>query len=366
MTDAGGTGKSPYDRLMNRAFADARPLNCQIEITYRCNHLCPFCYNSPTGEREMTTEQIFDVLGKVAGFGVLYCTLTGGEALCHKDFFKIAHEVRRLGMALRIYSNGYLMADERVVRKIKALNPVEIEISLHGARPATHEAMTKIKGSFDKTIKAIENLNAAGIRVNLKCPITKLNQDELFDIKALGERLGRTVIFDAVITPKDDGNLDPLALRPGDGFIEKYWGEWYSRLHDGLEPPRGNHCASDGTAICGTGRSGFTIDPYGNLLPCVAFRRKVANLLEIEDLAEVWSSSPVLKKVRDLAIEAPDHLAGHADGAFFTGFCMGVAESQTGDPMGVYAQAEVNAKAVRRNFELLQIGGGSGKGRKSA
>jgi len=365
MTEA-NMGQSAYDRLMNKAFAEARPLNSQIEITYRCNHLCTFCYNSPSGAREMTTEQIFEVLRKVADLGVLYCTLTGGEALCHKDFYKIAREVRRLGMALRIYSNGYLMADKKVVRRIKELNPIEVEISIHGARAETHEALTKIKGSFNKTVKALENLNEAGIRVNLKCPITRLNQDELFEIKALAERLGRSVIFDAVITPKDDGNLDPLSLRPDDEFIEKYWGEWYSRLHDGLDPPKGNHCASDGSANCGTGRSGFTIDPYGNLLPCVAFRRKAANVLEVDDLKTLWYQSPVLKEVRALAVEATHRLAKMPDGPFFTGFCLGVAETQTGDPLAVYPQAEVNAKAVRRNFELLQIGGGSGKSRKSA
>jgi MoaA/NifB/PqqE/SkfB family radical SAM enzyme len=366
MSDGAREEQSPYDRLMNRAFADARPLNCQIEITYRCNHLCSFCYNAPSGAAEMTTEQIFEVLQKVADFGVLYCTLTGGEPLCHKDFFKIAAEVRRLGLALRIYSNGYLMADEKVVSKIEALSPVEVEISIHGARAETHEALTKVKGSLAKTVKAIENLTEAGIRVQLKCPITRLNQNELFEIKALAERLGRSVIFDAVITPKDDGSQDPLSLRPGDEFIRKYWGEWYSRLHDGLDPPRGNHCESDGTAACGTGRSGFTVDPYGNLLPCVALRRKVANVLEIDSLAQVWAESPVLREVRDLAVEATSRLAGHPDGAFFAGFCLGVAEKQTGDPLGLYPQAEINAKAVRRNSELLRIGGSPGKGRKSA
>ncbi len=109
---------TPYERIRRKAFADAIPLNCQIEITYRCNHLCTFCYNSPTGEREMTTPQIFEALRKVNELGVLYTTLTGGEALCHKDFFKIGAEVRRLGMALRIYSNGSLMADKNVVRRI--------------------------------------------------------------------------------------------------------------------------------------------------------------------------------------------------------------------------------------------------------
>lgn len=346
---------NPYQNLVNKAFAKSVPLNCQIEITYRCNHLCTFCYNSPSGAREMTTPQIFEVLRKVADLGVLYLTLTGGEALCHKDFFKIAREVRRLGMALRIYSNGYLLADKKMVRKLKALNAMEVEISLHGARAETHEALTRIKGSFDRTVKAIENLTEAGIKVNLKCPITQLNQNELFEIKALADRLGRRMTFDAVITPKDDGDLDPLALRADDGFIEKYWGEWYEKLHDGHLPPRANHCAADSSANCGTARAGFTIDPYGNLLPCVALRRPAGNVLEMDDLKSVWFGSPVLQEVRDLAVTARKRLDKHPDGPYFT-FCLGVAEVQVGDPLGLYPQAEINAKAVHRHYDLLQIG----------
>lgn len=347
-------GPNPYQQLVNKAFAKSLPLNCQIEITYRCNHLCTFCYNSPSGAREMTTPQIFEALRKVADLGVLYLTLTGGEALCHKDFFKIAREVRRLGMALRIYSNGYLLADKRLVRKLKPLNLMEVEISIHGARPETHEALTRIKGSFERTIQAVDNLNEAGIKVNLKTPITRLNQAELFDIKAMSKRLQRPITFDAVITPKDDGSLDPLSLRPDDEIISKYWGEWYQELHDGHLPPRANHCAADSTANCGTGRAGFTIDPYGNILPCVALRREVANILEIDDLKSVWVNSPVLQEVRDLSVEAREKLDEHPDGRYFT-FCLGVAETQVGDPLGMYPQAEINAKAVRRHYDLLKI-----------
>ena len=78
--------------MVEKAFSDAIPLNAQFELTYRCNHLCTFCYNAPDGNREMTTPEIFDSLRKIAEFGVLYVTLTGGEPLCHRDFFKIADE----------------------------------------------------------------------------------------------------------------------------------------------------------------------------------------------------------------------------------------------------------------------------------
>ena len=346
---------SPYRRLVEKAFAESIPLTCQFELTYRCNHLCTFCYNSPSGDRELTTPQIFEALRKISEFGLLYVTLTGGEALCHRDFFKIAKEVRRLGMALRIYSNGYLMADRAVVKKIKELNPVEVEISIHGSRPESHEALTRIKGSFQRTVQAVENLTAAGIKINLKTPITRLNQNELFEIRELGDRFGLHVTFDAVITPKDDGSLDPLSLRPDDEFLQKYWGEWYAELHHGKLPPRANHCAADGVeAVCGSGRAGFTVDPYGNILPCVAFRRPVANILEVESLAQIWYSSPVLTEVRDLALQARQRLNEHENGRYFT-FCMGVAEKQVGHPLALYPQAEINASAVRRAYDLLQI-----------
>ncbi len=356
MSDTGRPEVTPYRHLVEKAFADAIPLSAQFEITYRCNHLCTFCYNAPTGQRELTTPQIFEALRKVADFGVLYLTLTGGEAMCHKDFYKIAGEARRLGMALRIYSNGYLMADPKVVERIKALKPMEVEISLHGARPESHEALTKIKGSFAKTVQAVRNLVDAGIKVNLKCPITRLNKNELFEIRDLAETMGLFVSFDAVITPKDDGSLDPLNLRADDEFFARYWAEDYAKLHHGRLPPRANHCAAEGAeANCGTGRSGFTIDPYGNILPCVAFRRKIANILEVDRLEEVWNHSPVLQEVRDLSVEAKDKLRKRPDGEYFQ-FCLGVAETQLGDPLAVYPQAEINAKAIKRSYELLQIG----------
>lgn len=348
--------KTPYQRVVEAAFREAVPLSAQFELTYRCNHLCTFCYNSPTGEREMTTPQVFEALRKISEFGVLYLTLTGGEALCHRDFYRIATEARRLGMALRVYSNGYLIADPEVARKIRDLKPMEVEISIHGARAETHDALTKIKGSFGKTLQGIRNLVDLGVKVNLKCPITSLNQNELFEVRDLADALGQYISFDAVITPKDDGDTSHFHLRPTPEFFARYWAEDYIKLHRGKLPPRANHCAAEGSeANCGTGRSGFTVDPYGNILPCVAFRRKVGNILEVERLADVWETSPALLEVRDLAVRARDVLNKHELGPYVQ-FCLGVAETQTGDPLALYEQAAVNAKSIKRAYDLIQIG----------
>jgi hypothetical protein len=55
-----------------------------------------------------------------------------------------------------------------------------------------------------------------------------------------------------------------------------------------------------------------------------------------------------------VAVEARRMLDKHPDGRYFS-FCPGVAESQTGDPLGLYPQAEINAKSVRRHYDLLEI-----------
>ena len=91
-----------------------------------------------------------------------------------------------------------------------------------------------------------------------------------------------------------------------------------------------------------------------NVPACVAFRRAAGNILEIDNLEEVWRKSPVLNEIRDLAVEVRNELDEHENGKYFT-FCLGVAEIQTGNPKGMYPQAELNARAVRRHYELVQI-----------
>ena len=94
-----------------------------------------------------------------------------------------------------------------VPKQIKALGPMEVEISIHGARPETHDALTRIKGSFVKTLAGVRNLVDAGIKVNLKCPIMKLNKDELYEVRDLADDLGLFITFDPVILRPSSAKL---------------------------------------------------------------------------------------------------------------------------------------------------------------
>lgn len=340
---------NPYKDLIARNFNEARPMSAQWEITFKCNHLCDFCYNSPTGQKELPTDDVMAGIDKIADFGVLFLTLTGGEPMVRPDFWKICEKAKSREFAIRLYTNGFLLDAERT-KRLKEINPFEVEISIHGGKPETHDKLTGIPGSFHKIVAALDHLSREGIKTNLKCPITRWNQDELWDVHALGERYDMAVTFDPVITPRDDGDRSPLHLQATREFLVRYYSEEYVALRYGRPVQK----RDDDTisANCGTGRTGFTIDPYGNIYPCVQWRRKIANIREVESLAEIWQASDVLHEVRKIAEEIPKTTLKQSSSGAFCTFCPGVAELQTGSPFKMYPQAELVAEARKEAYAV--------------
>ena len=338
-------------------------MSALLELTFVCNHACTFCYNCPTGQKEMSTAEVFDALQKCAEFNILYMTFTGGEPLVRRDFFDIARRARELGFALRIYTNAFLIDAAMADRIREIANPIEMEISIHGARPETHERLTCVPGSLQRVIDAVRHLRARGIKVNLKCPVTRDNQDEVLDMHRLAMDLGATIVFDPVITPRDDGDKDPLRLMASDDFLARYWGDdAYAEARREVVPIERSD--APGEAVCGTGRSSFTIDPYGNIFPCVQWRRKVANIKEIKALKDIWFTSPVLLEVRRTAVEMAEELKKKdaCDSGNFCNFCLGVADLQAGDPKAYYPQAAKNALFRRQAYEAWKARNGETAG----
>src|SRR2546425_10546261 len=109
--------------IVVRNWSRAVPMSALFELTFVCNHACSFCYNCPTGQKEMSTAEVIDALKKLADFNILYLTLTGGEPLVRRDFFDIARAARGLGFALRIYTNGFLIDEPMARRTQEGSNP---------------------------------------------------------------------------------------------------------------------------------------------------------------------------------------------------------------------------------------------------
>ncbi len=339
---------------MDKAWNRCIPISAQFELTFRCNHDCIFCYNTKedeTGKKELTLADYKESFKKLRELDVLFLTLTGGEPLCRKDFFEIAEAAKREGYALRIFTNGYLINRE-IAQKLEALKPFEVEMSIHGNNEKTHDKVTQISGSFKKLMEAIDFLRELEVKVNLKSIVTKFNQDEILGIRDIAAKNGCSITFDPVISPKDNGDTEPLKYSADKEHIRKFWSEIYPELRNSsLAPVVEDDCI---WAVCGIGRSSIAIDPYGDIMPCIQWREKIANIKEVRSMKELWENNPVLKKVREIAIKVKEEVLDKLEFGNFCKYCPALADLCMGDPYTIYPQAIENARYLYLAYKNIK------------
>ena len=212
---------STYGQIHARAWNECRLLGVLLELTHLCNYDCFFCYNDRI-ERDtaLTFEEYSELLQQLADMAVLNLTLTGGEPLVHPDFFAIGGRARELGFVIRIKSNGHLIRGDVAQRLVDEVAPYIIELSLHGATAATHDRQTRLAGSFDRLMENIVEMRKLGLRLKLNCTLTAWNEHEIAAMSDIAESRGLPVSFNASVSPKDDGNTDPLRVAPTPAGLE--------------------------------------------------------------------------------------------------------------------------------------------------
>jgi len=202
-----------YTEIAARAARENVLHTVLLELTYRCNLDCVFCYNDLSLEgRQLADADYFRLLEDLAAMQVLHLVLSGGEPLASPSFWAVGERARELGFVIRIKSNGHSVTPEVARRLRQEVDPFLVEMSLHGARAATHDRQTRRPGSFARLMAHLEAMRAAGLRLKLNCTLTRWNEEEIEEMMALADARGVQLMFDPVVTPRDDGDLSPLEL----------------------------------------------------------------------------------------------------------------------------------------------------------
>jgi MoaA/NifB/PqqE/SkfB family radical SAM enzyme len=320
-------GWTPSARLKRIALERAQPLSASLELTYRCNWRCVFCYNPRHHDRRgLTTQRWLGLLDELRELGTLYVALTGGEPLTHPAFLAIARGVRERALALRVLTNGALVT-EALAAELAALRPMAVELSLHGACAETHDRATATPGSFEAMLRGLDRLLRERVAVVLKSPLTRLNQDEMEGMQRIAAERGVPLRLDAAITPRDDGDPAPLAFRASPAAVERM----FRALAAQGRLPQEERAA--GGLNCGLGRTTLAIDPEGNLFPCLQWRRAPLGNVRETPLRTLWRESEERALAAAAAGAANDRMlaAGGALAAF--PFCPALAQQRTGDAL---------------------------------
>ena len=333
---------TPDARLKKIAMDRAQPLSASLELTYKCNWRCVFCYNPRHHDKQpLSLSEWLGVLDELRALGTLYVGLTGGEPLTHPEFFAIARGVRERAFALRILSNGALITD-RVADGIAELAPMAVETSIHGSNADTHDRSTATPGSFVALLRGVDRLLERGVPVVLKTPVTRMNEDEIDGISAIAEERSVPWRVDPVLTPRDDGDTGPLAYKASRKGVERI----YQRLATAGQLPHEERLK--GGVNCGLGRTTLAVDPEGNVYPCIQWRKAPLGNVRDMPLREMWPNSDARVEVAAVARSANDLLVDEGGSLSACPFCLALAQQSTGDPLKIEPGHRELAEAAAR------------------
>ncbi len=353
-----------YPRVLAKTWAENILFSALLELTSRCNLNCFFCYNDLNLKGvPLSKEEYFRFFEDLRDMQVLNLSLSGGEPLAHPDFFALGAKARELGFVVRIKSNGHAIRGALARRIKEEIDPFIIETSLHGARPETHDRQTRVPGSFQRLMTNLDEMAALGLRVKLNSTLTAWNEDELEEMLSLADSRGLRLNIDPEVKPRDDGDTEPLSIGASREALMRLFRLQAERVaaaqRSGAEGPgattnrEGDELVSPPVSVekhCGAGSTAIAVDPYGNVYPCVQWRRSVGNLHE-KSIKEIWFGSADLDDIRQLTVEAKQMVDGHGPAGKLMRFCPGLAELKTGNPLGLYGEAKTTMTIQQQVLE---------------
>lgn len=188
------------------------PTNIAMDLTYRCNRSCAFCFLDCTDlksekRKELSAGEIKSFVDSLSARRRQFF-IAGGEPLLRRDFLEIIGHIKKRGHNCLITTNGTLL-DEKTCLALLKMKVDEIVISIHGDR-YTHDRIVGREGSFKLLERAAGFINASRYNtatlLTFWCTITGLNHTRLFNTyTALRKLRPDNIAFNHLdyITPAD-------------------------------------------------------------------------------------------------------------------------------------------------------------------
>jgi len=137
-----------------------------------------FCSNYYVDDT-LTLEEIKEKINEYIGKGVNEIILSGGEPTLHPKLPEVIKYVIKKGAKPRIITNGQKLSEMNYLQELLDSGLEQFMVSIYSHERKVQEKLTQTKGSYDKAIKALENLSQKIQVLNINITINSLNINKL-------------------------------------------------------------------------------------------------------------------------------------------------------------------------------------------
>lgn len=171
----------------DRIFLESDHTKISIDLTNKCNLRCRHCCvsaNDGQRGRELTTEELMNIVDRIAWFRPNYISVSGGEPLVRSDFRQFTDKLRSFYHGKLVLMTNAVLIDNDEIAQYLTKNYDAFDISLDGYDEETCAAV-RGKGVFGKVLNAVKLLQKYDARISLsmvKTKYTEKNVDRFNDL----------------------------------------------------------------------------------------------------------------------------------------------------------------------------------------
>lgn len=316
--------------------------SAMFELTYRCSEACIHCYNigSSHNEKEqskrhmreeLTVDQYKSIIDQFYELGLFRVCLTGGDPFSYEKVWDVIEYLYKKNIVFDIYTNGQLLYGHEEL--LANYYPKIVGISIYSGIDRIHDSITRVDGSFKKSIAVMERLSNLAIPLYLKCCVIKTNFSSYDSVFEIADRFLAFPQIEVCVTDTVDGNkYVSQNLRLSED-------QYNTILQDKRVPL---YVGNDGTMktimhrdknknLCSAGIHTFDLTPEGNLVPCCKLQLIIGNVKN-QKISEMIKKSQILKKWLNLTLKEYTE-CGRNHYCDYCNACPGLNFSEHGTPI---------------------------------
>ncbi len=161
------------------------PLGVYIALTEKCPNNCVYCNYEVLRRKkryEITTDDVFNIIGQLKQAGTEKLHLSGGEPLVREDLGRIIDYAKSKGMFVGISCSGAYIPE-----RVRMLKNVDVVLLSLDGEEQIHDEL-RGKGSFRNAMSAIKVLRENRITFWINTVLTRKNLSSLDFILELAEK----------------------------------------------------------------------------------------------------------------------------------------------------------------------------------
>ena len=276
-----------------------------FELTYNCSEKCIHCYNpgatrndkeiSHRGDRdELQLNDYKRIIDDLCDHGLVKVCLSGGDPFSKPFVWEIIDYLYQKEIVFDVFTNGQRIVNE--VERLADYYPRLVGLSIYSGIPEEHDTITRILGSWERSMKVAKQLSELAVPMNIKCCVMQPNLHNYYLVADLAFKLGAQPQFEINICDSNEGDTCARQLRLTEEQLQVVLRDNNISLYVGPEAPNfgGQPRQMDGVA-CGAGETSFCITPEGNLQPCCSFPLSFGNLKN-NSLSEILTDNKPLQQ----------------------------------------------------------------------